>query len=104
MSVGISVKGMKPYGGTNFQGWTAQMNPLFVMNDVLDVVDGTMEPPTSGEVTRPHRRKCERRSNGEIYYFVQSRRSATIVRVVVQFCERNVGQIVLHSRAEDRDE
>lgn len=48
MSVGISVKGVKPFDGTNFQGWKAQVNALFVMNDVLDIVDGTREEPVAG--------------------------------------------------------
>ena len=48
MSVGISVKGVKPFDGTNFQGWKAQVNALFVMNDVLDVVEGTREAPAAG--------------------------------------------------------
>ncbi|XP_071652228.1 uncharacterized protein [Temnothorax longispinosus] len=41
MSAGISVKGIKNFDGTNFQAWKAQINALFVMNDVQDVVDGT---------------------------------------------------------------
>ena len=48
MSVGISVKGVKPFDGTNFQGWKAQVNALFVMNDVLDIVDGKREEPAAG--------------------------------------------------------
>lgn len=48
MSVGISVKGVKPFDGSNFQGWKAQVNALFVMNDVLDVVDGTRAEPAAG--------------------------------------------------------
>jgi hypothetical protein len=48
MSVGISVKSVKPFNGTNFQGWKAQVNALFVMNDVLDIVDGTREEPAAG--------------------------------------------------------
>ena len=48
MSVGISVKGVKPFDGTNFQGWKAQVNALFVMNDVLDVIDGTRTEPAAG--------------------------------------------------------
>jgi len=48
MSVGISVKGVKPFDGTNFQGWKAQVSALFVMNDVLDIVDGTREEPSAG--------------------------------------------------------
>lgn len=49
MSVGISVKGVKPFDGTNFQGWKAQINALFVMNEVLDVVDGTRPAPAAGD-------------------------------------------------------
>ncbi|XP_011882961.1 PREDICTED: uncharacterized protein LOC105570405 [Vollenhovia emeryi] len=49
MSIGISVKGVKPFDGTNFQGWKAQVNALFVMNDVLDIMDGTREEPPAGK-------------------------------------------------------
>lgn len=43
---GIPGKGVKCFDGTNFQGWKSQVSSLFLMSDVLDVVDGTRTMPT----------------------------------------------------------
>lgn len=57
MSVGISAKGIKNFDETNFQGWKAQINALFFMNDVLEVVDGTVEMPGDGAANAVARKK-----------------------------------------------
>ena len=49
MSVGITARSVKVFDGTNFLGWKAQVNALFLMNDVLDVVDGTRTAPAVAE-------------------------------------------------------
>lgn len=45
MSTGISVKSIKNFDGTNFQGWKAQLSALFVLNGVADVISGARIEP-----------------------------------------------------------
>ncbi|KAG7197700.1 hypothetical protein KM043_014460 [Ampulex compressa] len=72
MSTGFSVKGVKPFDGTNFQGWKARVSTLFVMNDVLDVVDDMRTVPASGTTEHEAASKKKIKDDATAKYIILS--------------------------------